>query len=101
MGERHNTDESTLYIVSYDITSDRRRARVHSVLTGFGTWVQYSVFECFLDRKQRILLERRLRKEIHQQEDTVRIYGLCAACKVKVEVLGHGNVPKEETVYLL
>lgn len=102
MGERrNNNNESTLYLVSYDIPSDRRRTRVHSVLTGFGTWVQYSVFECFLDRKQRILLETRLRKEIHQQEDTVRIYGLCTTCKAKVEVLGHGNVPKEETVYLL
>ena len=100
MGERRN-DESTLYIVSYDIPNDRRRTRVHSALTGFGTWVQYSVFECFLDRKQRILLEARLRKEIHMQEDTVRIYGLCAACQAKVEVLGHGNAPKEETVYLL
>jgi CRISPR-associated protein Cas2 len=101
MGERRNNDESTLYIVSYDIPNDRRRTRVHSVLTGFGTWVQYSVFECFLDRKQRFLLETRLRKEIHQQEDTIRIYGLCATCKSKVEVLGHGIAPKEETVYLL
>jgi len=37
-------DESTLYVVSYDIPNDRRRTRVHSALTGFGTWVQYSVY---------------------------------------------------------
>ena len=55
--------ESTLYVVSYDIPDDRRRTRVHSALTGFGTWVQYSVFECFLDRKQRMLLEARLLEE--------------------------------------
>src|SRR5436309_5071612 len=94
-------DESMLYVVSYDIPDDRRRTRVHSALTGFGTWVQYSVFECFLDRKQRLLMEARLLKEIHQQEDTIRIYGLCGACKPKVEVLGHGDVPKEASIYML
>jgi CRISPR-associated protein Cas2 len=94
-------DESMLYVVSYDIPDDRRRTRVHSALTGFGTWVQYSVFECFLDRKQRMLLEARLLKEIHQHEDTVRIYGLCGTCKTRVEVLGHGDAPREEHVYLL
>jgi CRISPR-associated protein Cas2 len=97
--KRH--DESMLYVVSYDIPDDRRRTRVHSALTGFGTWVQYSVFECFLDRKQRMLLEARLLKEIHQREDTVRIYGLCETCKTKVQVFGRGDAPREESVYLL
>ncbi len=62
------------------------------------------VRECiarFLDRKQRMLLEARLLKEIHQREDTVRIYCLCGACIPKVEVLGLGDAPREEDVYLL
>jgi CRISPR-associated protein Cas2 len=90
-----------LYVVSYDIPDDRRRTRVHSALTGFGTWVQYSVFECFLSRKQRMLLEDRLLKEIHQREDTIRIYGLCSSCTSKVEVLGCGDTPREDEIYLL
>ena len=94
-------NESMLYVVSYDVPDDRRRARIHSALTSFGTWVQYSVFECFLDRRQRLLLEARLLKEIHQQEDTVRIYDLCGTCVSKVEVLGQGDMPREEKVYLL
>lgn len=94
-------EESMLYVVSYDIPDDKRRTRVHSALTGFGTWVQYSVFECFLNRKQRLLLEARLLEEIHQREDTIRIYGLCATCKTKVEVLGRGDAPREDTIYLL
>ena len=94
-------EESMLYVVSYDIPDDRRRTRVHSLLTGFGAWVQFSVFECFLDRKQRMLLEARLLEEIHQREDTIRIYGLCGACIPKVEVLGRGDAPREEHVYLL
>jgi CRISPR-associated protein Cas2 len=96
-----SNDESTFYVVSYDVPDDRRRARIHSVLTSFGTWVQYSVFECFLNRKQRVMLEARLLKEIHQREDTIRIYGLCGACLPKVEILGQGELPREDTVYLL
>ena len=99
--QQRRGDESMLYVVSYDIPDDRRRTRVHSALTGFGTWVQYSVFECFLDRKQRMLLEARLLKEIHQRQDTVRIYGLCGTCMHKVEVLGHGEAPREDKIYLL
>ncbi|MDQ6660428.1 MAG: CRISPR-associated endonuclease Cas2 [Chloroflexota bacterium] len=102
MGEQKRcSEDSMLYVVSYDIPDDRRRTRVHSALTGFGTWVQYSVFECFLNRKQRLLLEARILKEIHQREDTVRIYGLCGTCTEKVEVLGYGETPQEETVYML
>ena len=98
--QRHD-NENMLYVVSYDIPDDRRRTRVHSALTGFGTWVQFSVFECFLDRKQLMLLQTRLLKEIHQREDTVRIYGLCGTCTQKVEVLGRGDAPREDNVYLL
>ncbi len=94
-------DEHMLYVVSYDIPDDRRRTRVHTALTGFGTWVQYSVFECFLDRKQRMMLEARLLEEIYSREDTVRIYSLCGACLPKVEVLGQGDIPREEQVYIL
>src|SRR6202158_1826851 len=99
--DSNHARESMLYVVSYDIPDDRRRTRIHSALTGFGTWVQYSVFECFLDRKQRMLLETRLLKEIHLREDTVRIYGLCGSCKTRVQVLGCGDAPREEHVYLL
>ena len=101
MTEQRHSDESMLYVVSYDIPDDRRRTRVHSALTGFGTWVQYSVFECFLDRKQRMQLEARLLEEIHYREDTIRIYGLCGACTPKVQVLGQGEQPREDFVYLL
>src|SRR5438270_9056121 len=94
-------DENMLYVVSYDIPDDRRRNRVHSALTGFGTWVQFSVFECFLDRKQRMQLEARLSEEIHHQQDTIRIYGLCGPCHSKVEILGQGDAPKEDLIYML
>ena len=95
------SSEHMLYVVSYDIPNNRRRTRVHSLLKGFGTWVQYSVFECFLDHKQRTLLKARLLEEILPREDTVRIYRLCGACLPKTEILGQGELPREDQVYLL
>ncbi len=101
MSDQRYDHESMLYVVSYDIPDDRRRTRVHSALTGFGTWVQYSVFECFLNRKQRLLMEDRLLKEMNEREDTVRIYGLCRSCTPKVEVLGRGDGPHDASIYML
>jgi len=40
--------ERTLYVIAYDIPSNRRRTKVHKVLCGFGQWTQYSLFECYL-----------------------------------------------------
>ncbi|HEU5378541.1 MAG TPA: CRISPR-associated endonuclease Cas2, partial [Ktedonobacteraceae bacterium] len=40
--------QSTLYVIAYDISDDRRRTNVHSILKGFGQWTEFSLFECFL-----------------------------------------------------
>lgn len=34
-----------LYLISYDITADKRRNALAKLLEGFGSRVQYSVFE--------------------------------------------------------
>lgn len=100
MGARGLPD-TTLYIVCYDITDDRRRARIHAVLSGFGTWTQYSVFECYLTRKEIVLLRARLADVMHHREDTIRLYALCDACRNRVEVLGRGDKPQEPTSYII
>ena len=41
-----------MYIVSYDIASDRLRNRIARTLEGYGRRVQYSVFECELSEKR-------------------------------------------------
>lgn len=85
------TDE-TLYVIAYDIPSDRRRTKVLKTLRGFGRWTQYSVFECFLNAKELILLHEKLRKQIRPDEDSVRFYPLCQTCCAKVETVG-GDKP--------
>ena len=88
------------FVVSYDIPDDRRRARVHKLLSGYGTWIQYSVFECFLSDKELVQLRGKLNKLIRADEDKIRIYTLCQPCLSKVEAIG-GSQPEEEKVYVL
>ena len=38
-----------MYIVSYDITSNKLRRKIAKELENYGIRVQYSVFECDLD----------------------------------------------------
>ena len=80
-GRRH------LFAVAYDVTSDRRRARVARILGDFGTRVQKSVFECHLLETEAHTLEERLRHAIHPATDCVRIYRLCGACRARVRAM--------------
>ena len=89
-----------LYLVAYDISDDKRRTKVHKLLCGFGQWTQYSLFECYLDEKEYILLHHRLRAILNQTEDNMRFYPLCRSCQANVETIG-SSPPEENKVYLL
>ena len=89
------------YLVSYDIPDDRRRVRLAKALLDFGRRVQYSVFECLLDRTQLEEMAGRIEEIIDETQDSVRLYGLCAGCEKLIRVIGTGEVSKDETVYIL
>jgi len=89
----------TLYVIAYDMSDDRRRTKVHKVLSGFGRWTQYSLFECHLTPKEMLMLRERLDKHL-KEGDSVRFYPLCAACMEKVQTVG-GPKPGEEVVYIV
>ena len=36
-------------VVVYDISNDKRRVKLHNLLKDYGTPVQYSVLECYLE----------------------------------------------------
>ncbi|RRR69995.1 MAG: CRISPR-associated endonuclease Cas2 [Candidatus Viridilinea halotolerans] len=85
-----------LYIISYDISVDRRRTRIAKILEGHGQRVQYSVFECDLDANQYQALWRKLLGTLQPDEgDNLRIYRLCANCNKTVTIIGSG--PPVET----
>ena len=92
--------QTTLYIIAYDIPSDKRRTKIHKILSGFGHWTQYSLFECYLDEKEYLQLRQRLDRVICEEEDTVRLYPLCLGCRNKVETIGSAK-PKEPDIFLV
>src|SRR5712691_11864165 len=92
--------QSTCYVIANDIPDDKRRTKVHKILLGYGTWTQYSLFECFLTRKQLVLLQSRLAEYLVAKEDSVRFYSLCASCVSRVETVG-GPPPDEPHVYIV
>lgn len=99
MSKRRNSMHTTCYVVAYDIPDDRRRTKVHQILMGFGKWTQYSLFECFLTRKDLRLLQAKLDAYLIDTKDSVRFYPLCAACVEKVETIG--SPPSREELFFL
>ena len=97
--KRGNPDQ-TLYIVAYDIPSDRRRTRVHKTLCGFGKWTQYSLFECHLTEKEMVALRGKLDRLLESDQDSVRFYPLCAGCARKVETVG-SEKPQQDTLFIV
>ena len=92
--------QSTCYVIAYDIPDDKRRTKIHQVLLGFGKWTQYSLFECFLSRKELILLRSKLEEHLVAKEDSVRFYPLCANCVSRVETVG-GPPPSESSIFIV
>ena len=107
-----SSNQTTCYVVAHDIPDNRRRTKVHEILTGFGKWTQYSLFKCLLSRKGVILLQSKLGEYLIETcmmqnrsdtlsmlqsklgeylietQDSVRFYPLCANCVGKVETIG-------------
>ena len=92
--------QSSLYVVAYDIPDDKRRTKIHKILKGFGQWTEFSLFECFLTRKELLQMQAKLDKYLDPRKDKVRIYFICDACLTRIETIGIPE-PKEETSYLI
>jgi len=88
-------------VVVYDISSDRRRTKLHNVLLDYGTPVQYSVFECLLDEEGLTRMKRAVKKVIRPRVDRVRYYYLCHSCLKKVEITSGVEVLSEEEVIVV
>ncbi|MEA5536868.1 CRISPR-associated endonuclease Cas2 [Crocosphaera sp. XPORK-15E] len=87
-------------LVSYDISEDKRRTKIHSILKSYGQWVQYSIFECDLTETQYAKLRHRLSKLIQGDTDSIRFYFLCQCCQGKIERIG-GEMPRDNTIFVV
>lgn len=85
-------------VITYDISEDKRRTKIHKVLKSYGQWMQFSVFECALTKTEYVRLRERLNKLIRAEEDSIRFYFLCECCHHKVERIG-GELVRDDTVF--
>jgi CRISPR-associated protein Cas2 len=64
------------YLVSYDISDQKRLQRMFKTMRGFGDHLQYSVFRCDLSPKERVLLMEAITPIINHRDDQVLIVDL-------------------------
>ncbi|NJL53440.1 MAG: CRISPR-associated endonuclease Cas2 [Hydrococcus sp. SU_1_0] len=87
-------------IVSYDISEDKRRTKIHEILSSYGQWMQYSLFECNLSKTEYAKLRSRLNKIINSETDSIRFYFLCGCCQNKIERIG-GKLVRDDTIFFV
>lgn len=80
-----------LYIVTYDISDQKRWRAVFKLMNGYGEWLQLSVFQCRLSRKNHAELIATLDQIIHHQDDHILIMDLGPADKVDPRVTSLGK----------
>jgi CRISPR-associated protein Cas2 len=92
---------AVFYMVCFDIRDDRRLRRVSDELENFGQRVQRSVFECWLDEKDRQALQAQLRDVIDPAVDQVRFYSLCPKDVHSVLVAGPGSITVDPDFHMV
>jgi CRISPR-associated protein Cas2 len=60
-----------IFLVTYDICHEKRLAKVHKTMRGFGDHLQYSVFECRMTQTDLVRCRHRLGQIIDHREDQV------------------------------
>jgi CRISPR-associated protein Cas2 len=78
-----------IYVIAYDVSDDRIRSTVASILEGHGRRVQASVFECRIDADTAQQLAVRLADTLGTPDNGgVRLYRVCATCLSNSSAVG-------------
>ncbi len=63
--------------------------------------VQYSVFECILEKELLSEMVNTLTAHINHEEDSIRFYILCKGCITSVKMLGKGELTEDKDVFII
>lgn len=83
--------EERLYVVTYDISDQKRWRIIFKIMKGYGEWLQLSVFQCRLSRRRLAEMRAKLDREIHHDEDQVVILDLGHAESVTPKIVSLGR----------
>lgn len=97
----NSANATRLYVIAYDITSDRRRRRLSKRLEDFGVRSQKSVFVFQLPPNRLDGLWNDIRETIDEDEDAVACYHLCARCATHVRSIGIAAAPRKDPEYYM
>lgn len=90
-----------MYFISYDIADSKRLHRVAKTLENFGVRVQYSFFQCEMEKIHLEDLRGQLLDIIDLKKDSLKIYPLCEDCLKKISTIGEGDCFVPETYIIL
>ncbi len=89
------------YLLAYDISDDRRRAKIAKIMEAMGARVQGSVFEAYLTPVHLETLLKKVNKTLKKEEDSLRIYPLCENCREKIRTVGRGQATPPPEVMIV
>lgn len=94
-------EKRSFYLLSYDICSDKRRAKIAKIMESLGERVQGSVFEAWLNEEELEKLLRRVKRTFAEKEDSLRVYVICEGCRPKMRTLGTGKPTPPPQVHIV
>ena len=80
-----------LYLITYDISDQRRWRRVFKLMKGYGEWLQLSVFQARMSRRRHAELLATVDGLIHHREDHVLMIDLGPADRIDPKVVSLGK----------
>ncbi|MGE5356826.1 MAG: CRISPR-associated endonuclease Cas2 [Deltaproteobacteria bacterium] len=90
-----------LYLICYDITNNRKRAKISHMLEKYGQRVNLSVFECLLSKPALMVVREQLSKLVKKNIDSVKIYYICKECYSKSISLGDKKYEKSKSTLFI
>lgn len=88
-----------LYIIAYDVTDERRLARLRTFLKNYSTGGQKSVYECFLTYEELKFITSKLKRLINSYEDRVHIFRVDG--RSRVHTLGIAVAPRDPSYFYI
>ncbi len=93
------------FLITYDISDDKRRNNVFKALRDRGDHLQYSVFICELNDREYAGLKGELQQMVHKKEDQVLLLDLGLADNTfeigqGLDCVGHGYTPPRRVLVI-
>ncbi|MGF1535569.1 MAG: CRISPR-associated endonuclease Cas2 [Elainellaceae cyanobacterium] len=89
-------ESKNYYLICYDICDAKRWRKAYELLKGYGDRLQYSIFRCRLNPREREQLRWRL-EQVLTNEDSLLIAGLCKRCVERVEACNRSEAWEVDT----